>query len=329
MSPMNVTLDPVPEGQPTFLNMPRCTDLDSLDADIAFIAVPFGVHYDFAASRETASAAAPAIREQSLHLANYLTHYDWDFGGDILAGRDIRIVDCGAVHMEPGEYQANNAATTAAIRAILDRGAIPFVVGGSHAISIPVMRAYEGLDPMYVVQIDAHLDFRDEVNGIRDGYSSPMRRAVESDWVSGAAQIGIRSIGSARKQEFDDARAYGNLIVGAEELHDVGTDRVLERIPQSDRYYITLDCDGLDPIIAPGVGMPAFGGLTYYEATNLLRGVAAKGKVVGFDFPVVSPPFDVSDMTAQLATRLILNMIGALAHTGQIGTRARGRDEAR
>ena len=45
----------------------------------------------------------------------------------------------------------------------------------------------------------------------------------------------------------------------------------------ADRYYITFDADGLDPSIAPGVGYPSFGGLTYYQAFDLLRGVAAKG----------------------------------------------------
>jgi len=146
-----------------------------------------------------------------------------------------------------------------------------------------------------------------------------MRRASEMPWVKAMTQIGIRGVGSARKREFDDARSYGSVLIGAEELHRVGVEDVLRRIPASDRYYITLDADGLDPSIAPGVWAPAFGGVTYYEATNLLRGIAAKGRVVGFDVVEVVPAADSHSMTSRLAVQLILNLIGALAHTGQIG----------
>lgn len=248
-----------------------------------------------------------------------LSHYDYDFGGDIFAGRSIRVVDCGDVVMSPGQYAENNQRATEAIRTILDRGAVPFVLGGSHEVTIPTLYAYDGQEPMYLVQLDAHLDWRDEVNGVRDGLSSPMRRASEMSWISGMAQIGMRGVGSARQQEVDDARAYGSLLVGAQQLHISGVDAVLDRIPDADRYYITFDADGLDPTIAPAVGAPAFGGLTYFEALNILKGVARKGRVVGFDFVVVRPVLDIGNMTSNLAARMTLNMIGAMAHTGQVG----------
>jgi agmatinase len=311
---------PLPSGRPSFIDAPRCTDLATLDADVAVIGVPYGVPYDMEGSTSPSSAAPAAIREQSLRLARFLSHYDVDFGGELLAGRDVKIVDCGDVAMLPGQYEANNRATTAAIRAILDRGAVPIVLGGDHAIPIPVVRAYEGRDPMVIVQLDAHLDFRDERNGVRDGLSSPMRRASELPWVSGMAQIGLRGVGSGRRLEFDLARACGSVIIGAEELHRDGVDAALARLPAAARYYVTFDADGLDPAIAPGVGAPAFGGLDYYEATNLLRGVAAKGTVVGFDFVEVVPNRDVQNLTSLLAARLTLNLIGAIAHTGQIGS---------
>jgi len=312
-------LFPVTSGRPTFLDMPRCTDLAALDADIAVVGIPFSTPYDMTASRGDCSAAPDAIRMQSLRLARFLTHYDYDFGGDIFAGRAVRIVDCGDVAMTPGAFEVNNQAATDVVRAILDRGAVPVVLGGDHAIPIPVHRAYEGRKPFCLVQIDAHLDWRDERNGVRDGLSSPMRRASELPWVRGMAQIGLRSIGSARQIEFDDARAYGSVLIGAEELHQLGVAAALARIPAAERYYITFDADSLDPAIAPGTRALAFGGVTYSEATNLLRGIATKGTVVGFDFVEVAPALDVGNMTSFLAARLILNMIGAFAHSGQIG----------
>jgi agmatinase len=310
---------PVPVGQSSFINAPRCTNLATLDADFAVIGVPNGWPYEMAAVTSPSSTAPAAIRAQSTRYAAFLSHYDWDFDGPLFAGREIKVVDCGDVAMVPGAFAENSSRTTAAINAILDRGAIPIVLGGDHAIPIPVLRAYEGRGEMVIVQLDTHIDWRDERNGVREGLSSTMRRASEMPWVTGMAQIGLRGIGSARQQEVDDARAYGSVLVRAEEVHERGVDEVLRRIPPSSRYYITFDADGLDPAIAPGVLAPGFGGLTYYEATNLLRGVARKGRVVGFDIVEVVPSADVQNLTSLLAARLTLNLMGALVSEGHVG----------
>lgn len=317
---MSAKIIPVPVGSPSFLDAPRCTDLDQLEADVAIIGVPYGVPYGMEGSLQRSSTATKTVREQSMRFVRTLSHYDYDFGSDIFAGRQVKIVDCGDVAMEPGQYEANFEATVAVIKAILERGAVPIVLGGDHAIPVPVMRAYEDHGPIFVVQLDEHLDWRDEVGGVRLGLSSPMRRASELSWVSGMAQIGLRAVGSARQQEVDDAKAYGSILIGAEDLHNNGVDSVLERIPDAEQYYITFDADALDPTIAPGVGTPGFGGVTYYEASNLLRGIARKGKVVGFDFVEVVPALDIGNMTSHVAARLTLNMIGAMAHAGQIGS---------
>ena len=312
-------LKPVPVGRPSMFDVPRSSDLDILDADLAVVGVPFSVPYDL--HRSTLCSTAPqAIREQSMRFSpRYLSHYDFDFGGDLLAGRRVEIVDCGDVLTTPATIQGNPTRITAVIRKILERRAIPIVLGGEHSIPIPVMQAYEGHGPIFIVHVDAHLDWRDEIGGVRNGLSSPLRRASEMPWFSGMAQIGLRGFGSARKEEFDAARAYGSILVGAEELHTVGMDAILRRIPAAERYYITIDADGLDPSIAPGVAGPAPGGVTYSEVTSLIRGVAAKGRIVGYDFVEVVPSADVGNMTSYLAGRLILTLLGALCHTGQIG----------
>lgn len=316
---MDAQITPVPKGRPTFLAMPRCHDLGALEADVAIVGVPYTVPYDLAASRQYSGPAPAAIREQSQRLAPFLLHHDFDFDGPILASRDVRIVDCGDVAMRPGEYAANAAMTTAVIRAILDRGVVPLVLGGDHAVPIPVFQAYERHGPLHVIQIDAHIDWRDERNGVREGLSSPMRRASELPWVRGMTQIGIRGVGSARTQDVEDARAYGALLIGARDVREQGVAAVLRRIPDAERYYITFDADGLDPAIAPGVRSLSFGGLAYHEALQLLQGVARKGRIVGFDFVEVAPDLDVANLTSLLAARMVLNTIGALAHTGQIG----------
>jgi agmatinase len=316
---MTALLAPVPQDRPSFLGVPRCTDLRTLAADVAIIGVPFGVPYDVQTAAAQSRAPA-AMREQSMRYAPwYASHYDFDFGGDLFAGRPVRIVDCGDVAMAPGRWDDNTRATTQVLAAIVGRGAIPFVLGGDDSIPIPVLHAYAEQPPMCLVQIDAHIDWRDEREGIRDGLSSPMRRASEMAWVRGMAQIGIRGFGSARRVEFDDARAYGSILIGAEDVHRTGVEAVLGRVPAAQRYFITLDMDALDPSIAPAVASPAFGGLTYSETSGLLRGIAAKGRLAGFDVVEIVPESDFGGLTSRLAVRLMLTLFGALAHTRQIG----------
>lgn len=311
---------PLAVGQPAFAGVDRCADLDELDAAIAIIGVPYGYPYDMPGAMQPSGSAPQTIRAQSVRLSPrvWQGHYDYDLGGEIFGGRShVRIVDCGDVAMEPGDYAGNAAATTAAIRAILDRGAVPVVLGGDHAIPIPVVRAYEQHGPLTVVQLDAHIDWREDVNGVTQGLSSTMRRMSEMPWVTGMSQIGMRGFGSARQQEHDAAVAWGSVLIRAEELHALGAAAVTDRIPAAERYYITFDADGLDPAIAPGVLNPAFGGIDYFEATNLIKGVARKGRLVGFDFVEVVPSADVQNLTSLLAARLILNAIGAMIGAGQ------------
>jgi agmatinase len=319
---MTAAIVPVPADRPTFLGAPRITalaDLAALRPHLVVLGVPFTPPYGMAGSRAASAPAPAAVRDASRGPARYLGHHDFDLGGELWAGREVRLVDAGDVAMTPGRYAENSRATTAVVRAILAAGAVPVILGGDHAVPIPTIRAYEGQPPMAVVQLDAHLDWRDEVDGEREGLSSPMRRASELAHVAGMAQIGIRGVGSARAAEVDAALAYGSLIVTAAEVRRDGIDAALARVPAADRYYLTIDMDGLDPAIAPGVLAPAFGGLDYDEAAGLLRGVPTKGRVVGVDLVEIAPELDGRGLTSLLGVRLLLNLLGAMARAGQFG----------
>jgi agmatinase len=322
MAKPGVSSEPVANAtvpaNPTFLGVPHAHNLEELDAHIAIVGVPFGVPYElkFFAG---AGSAPKVIREQShRYFAENLHHYDFEFGGPVFAGRDVKLVDCGDVRTEPGKWGDNFRITTSVIRKVVDRGAVPIVLGGDDSVPIAAMRGFEGHGPVTIVQWDAHLDWRDEYKGgIREGQSSTMRRMSELPWVGGMMQIGLRGSGSAREVELADARHYGSVLVSAEELHRDGAEKVLGRLPASEQYFFSIDADGLDPSIAPGVSGPAFGGITYYEATDLIKGVAARGKIVGASIAEVNPSLDVNDLTSRLAVRLILNLIGAMAHNSQ------------
>jgi agmatinase len=315
---MTHLITPVQSGRPTFAGLPRCDDLATLDAHIAIVGIPYGTPASMEASRAPSSEAPAAIREESLRFGKYFDHHDIDFDGPVLAGKDIRIVDCGDVTMTPGGWAANSATATEAIRAIRAAGAVPLILGGDHSIPIPVMRAYEDIGAMSIVQFDAHLDYRDEVNGVKEGLSSSIRRATELPYVGDIVAIGLRGIGSARVQDVHDARERGNVLVSAREMDRRGLAETIAKLPQGGNAYITFDMDVMDLPIAPGVNSPAFGGLDYWQASGLLKAVAERCAVVGMDMVEVAPRHDHRGMTSILAARLLLDLIGAMARSGQL-----------
>jgi agmatinase len=225
-------------------------------------------------------------------------------------------VDCGDIRGDIHDLKAHVERAEQAVRKILAAGAMPIVLGGDHAIPIPVLRAFAGNGPITLIQIDQHMDWRDDVNGVRDGLSSPIRRASEMEHVTEIFQIGLRATGSARQEEVDAARAYGAHLISAYELHDAGMDAILARISDGGRYYITVDMDGMDCAIAPAVAAPMPGGVTFLQARKLIHGLVKKGRVVGMDVVEITPRDDVNKITCITAGRLIVNLIGMSVRAG-------------
>jgi agmatinase len=291
-----------------FLGAPVETNLDLLAADVAIVGVPHGVPYRWAAATADCADAPPAIRARSQRLARFRGHWDFDTDRPMLPldGR-TRVVDCGDVPGSTDDGAANATRAEAVIRAVLERGALPLVLGGDDSIPIPILRAFEGRGPLTILQVDAHLDFRDEVDGVRDGYSSPMRRASEMAHVERIVQVGLRGVGSARPADVDDARAAGNLLVTARQLRERGVPWLLEQLPADASVFISFDLDGLDPSILPAVSAPAPGGLAWDEATELLAGVGPR--VVGAAFTEFVPHLDTTGLGALVAARLVMLLI--------------------
>ncbi|MDE3256306.1 MAG: agmatinase [Gemmatimonadota bacterium] len=307
---------PASGGFISFIQAPVETNVSALEAEIAILGVPYGIPYEMGQSW---TFDAPGyLREKSLRFRNAMgPFYSFDFGGPLLDGRAIRIVDCGDVPGDPMDLKGAVDRATEAVQTILSRGAVPIVFGGDDAVPIPVIRAYREFGPIVVVQIDQHLDFRDEVDGVREGYSSPMRRVSEMDWVEKIVQVGLRGTGSGRIDDVEDALATGNVLISEREVHEQGIAAVLERIPHDANYFITLDFDGLDPAISPAVSHPEPGGLTFAEAADLLRGLPQKGRVVGMDLVEFVPQHDLHGLGGHTAGRLILNLINAMIRSGQ------------
>ena len=305
-----------PAAPRTFLYSRLVERLDNLSADIAFLGIPYGNAYDYHAIVNDQASAPAAMRRISDRLVRSLERYDFDLGGPLYDGKSIDVVDCGDVRAELSDTTGHLKRAEQVVRRILAAGAMPIILGGDHAIPIPVIRAFEGRGPITLIQIDQHIDWRDEVNGVREGLSSPIRRASEMPHIDQIFQIGLRATGSARTEEVEAAQAYGAHLITAHELHDVGMDAILARIPDNGRYYITVDMDGMDPSIAPAVAALAPGGVTFPQARKLIHGLAKKGRVVGMDVVEITPATDVNDITCITAGRLIVNLIGAAVRAG-------------
>lgn len=283
-----------------FLGAEVQTDLDQLQAQVAILGVPHGWSYPTRGTTVGCADAPDAVRRRSERLARFRDHWDFDLDGPMTMPP---LVDAGDLPGEPSDGAGNAARTTAAVAAIVRRGAIPICIGGDDSVTIPVIRGLADRGPITIVQVDAHLDFRDEVDGVREGYSSPMRRASEMAHVERIIQIGLRGVGSARHADVDDARAAGNVLVTARELHERGVGSVLEQLPPDASVVLAFDCDGLDPSVLPAVSAQAPGGLSYAEAFDLLRGI--RSRLAGAVFTEYVPALDVNELSALVLARLI------------------------
>jgi agmatinase len=264
--------------------------------------------------RPNDQARAPdAVRLVSKQFCYGPDQWDFDFGGTLAAALSVRCVDCGNFSWVDGSYDDFARFITASLRQLWRQGAQVFVLGGDHGVTIPVLDALDAVgEPVYILHIDAHLDWREEVGGVTRGYSSPLRWASTKPWVAGMTQIGMRSTGSARRGEVEAARNYGSRVFTATEVHARGMAPVLETIPARVPVYVTIDADGMDPTEMPAVMAPAPGGLRFEQVAPLLRAIAIRQRIVGLDIVEIAPHFDHANaITAITAGRLILNALGA------------------
>lgn len=294
----------------TFLGLEKAVNLAALDAKIVILGVPCATPYR---SVGAYCAGAPkAIRDAIAGYANNRHHVDFDLGGPIFPGA-VSAVDGGDLACTEADPAANRSTIRAAVATISARGAVPVIIGGDDSVPIPMVEALHDRGPLTIVQIDAHIDWRDEVAGERWGLSSTMRRASEMPHVERIIQVGQRAIGSARPGDFEDAKAWGAIFVPAQAVHEQGIAPVLDPVPAGSHVLVTLDCDGLDPAIMPGVIGPAPGGLTYWQAIGILRGIAAKARLVAFDLVEFVPERDVAGLGALTAARILVNVLGLVA----------------
>lgn len=298
----------------SYCGAPLCTDLDELDAQIAFLGVPS----DLGSSRPGARYGPNGIRDARVYTyaspetgATAIGYFDVNAERYRLEG--VTIADCGDVLVIPGNVERNFWRVTRAVRRIVSRGSLLVAVGGDSSVTGAVVRGFDAYRKVDVVHFDAHIDFHEHAQGIRYAGGSPIRRCSEYPWVGNITQFGSRyvAVAGGRKQ-YDDAVAHGNRIVTADRFRQMGPEEAMALVPESDAIYVTFDIDVMDPSLCPGTQSPEPGGFTYLEMREALRALARRGRIVGIDLVEVAPTLDPTGLTARTGAQLLIDLLSAI-----------------
>ncbi|MBA8910553.1 arginase family protein [Aminobacter ciceronei] len=304
----------------TFMGVRQAKISDALDCDIAIFGAPCATPYGGAPEYGAANLAAPqALREGIKMWASANDRFDWDLGERPLVGRDDRVVDLGDLATHPATPAENRGLIKSTVDRIIAAGAVPFALGGDDSIPIPMLGSLKAKEEVHVLQIDAHIDWRDHVGGERYGLSSVMRRASEMSWVKGIVQVGARGLSSAGFEEIDIARKWGADLFPAQHIFDHGIDDVVRAVPKGANVHVNLDLDALDPSIMPAVFVPAPGGLLYWHVAKLLMAVAEKASICSFALVEFAPSRDINGTAALTAARIASLAMGSILKSRYVG----------
>jgi len=288
----------------TFMRLPHQTDLTGVD--VAMLGVPFdsGTSY-----RSGARLGPREIRAQSSLIRPY------SYFQKISPFEKLTIVDAGDVDAQPVGLEGAFAAIETGVGRIVDAGAMPLVVGGDHSISLPCLRAVaKKHGTLGLVQFDSHIDTWGDYFGGKYFHGSPFRRAIEEGLIDPKryVQVGIRGPMYGEDDDFKYQRDLGVTTIDIRQVKRDGVDATMARVREvvgNSPAYVTFDIDAVDPAFAPGTGTPEVGGVSSYEAQELVRGLAGIN-LIGCDVVEVAPPFDgPGQITSVLAANLMFELL--------------------
>ncbi len=301
-------------GIATFMRLPYVAPADADEVDIGLIGVP----WDGGTTNRAGARHGPRqIRDLSTMARN--VHH-------ATGVRPFHLCNCadlGDSPVNPVDIDDTLQRVERFYRDVVEQDVIPLTAGGDHLITLPVMRALCRDEPVGMVHFDAHTDTWDRYFGeSKYTHGTPFRRAIEEGLLDPkrTVQIGIRgALYSASDKEW--GLQQGIRVIEIEEYHDLGVDAVIaeaRRVVGDGKTYVSFDVDALDPVYAPGTGTPEIGGLTTYDAQQMIRGLRGLN-LVGGDVVEVSPPFDMSGNTALVAVTMMFEILCLLAEQASKG----------
>lgn len=296
----------------TFLGLEACEDLDKIDASSAFIGAPCATPYGSVGAY--AQNGPASLRKAISSLTANVDRHNFDLGGPTFPKGAKRAVDCGDLPWADSDFAKNRQTIRQAVSKVVSRGVVPIVIGGDDSIPIPMLDAMGDNGKAYtVLQIDAHIDWRESHMGETQGLSSTMRRASEMNHIEKIIQVGARGIGSGHSSDYEDAVTWGAKFFTGADIYSYGLQPAIDQIGDGDEIILCIDIDAMDPSIAPNTIGRTPGGLSYYQVLELISAAAARGRIAAVDFVEIMPEVDVDGIGGLTVSRLVAATMGIIA----------------
>jgi len=281
------------------------------DADIALVGVPFDTSVMM---RRGCRFGPDGVRNALIFSTSY------EPGLDIDLSADFKIADFGDIDVIHTDVLETHKRIEKVITAIYELGIVPLVIGGDHGTSYPTIKSLinnvEG--NIGVIMIDAHLDVRKSHHGeVSSG--TPFRRLMEEPErplrPENLVEIGINGWHNS-KYYMDYCKEMGVTVITAREAHKEGIENVVSRAldiasNNTKAIFLSFDIDGLDSAAAPGTCAPNPGGLTSYQALEVVWLIGQHPLSRGMDIVEVAPPLDIKDLTSYMGAALVMQYFGA------------------
>jgi agmatinase len=315
-------------GINTFLKAPYCEDIHGVGKyDVAIVGAPFDMGTTY---RPGCRFGPQAVRR----ISALYDAYSLDLAVDL--SEELSLCDAGDIFVIPSNIEKSFDQIDRAVSFVYGEGVFPVVIGGDHSIGYPNVRAIAPYidGRVGIIHLDRHIDLQERDMDERM-HTTPWFHAtnIPNAPPTNLVQMGIGGWYGSRPG-LKVARDRDTTVITINDVEELGVDKAVEIALEAawkdaDAVYLSFDIDSIDAGFVPGTGSPEPGGLLPREALKALRMIAREG-ICGFEVVEIAPPYDVSDMTAQLGCRAIMDVLGTLVAEGKLGTRSRpeeGRDE--
>ncbi|MEI6805955.1 MAG: agmatinase [Myxococcaceae bacterium] len=294
-------------GIKTFFRLPiLSTDQDFENADVAILGIPF----DGGTSYRPGARFAP---EQVRSISSLGRGYYPDSDTHIF--KKLKVGDAGDVQVFPQDIAQTHESIRKHIGSLIAKKCFPMIIGGDHSTSIGSIQAVvDHYGPIGIVHFDAHTDAYPAAWGCDIHHGTFMRLGHERGWFQKdrVLQIGIRGPCSS-DQDLKTVSDYGYKVISSDDVYLKGLDFAKQAIQDLGKgpVYVSFDVDCLDPAFAPGTGTPVPGGLTSFQALQLIRALSSL-EIVGADIVEISPPYDLSNLTSLVAVTVMGEILATL-----------------
>ena len=308
-------------GINTFMKAPYLEDVNQVgNYDVAIVGVP----HDCGTTYRPGTRFGPqGIRR----ISALYTPYNYEMGVDLR--EQITLCDVGDIFTIPANNEKSFDQISKGIAHVFSSGAFPIILGGDHSIGFPTLRGvcrHLGHKKVGIIHFDRHVDTQ-EIDLDERMHTCPWFHATNmaNAPAENLVQLGIGGW-QVPREGVKVCRERGTNVLTVTDITEMGLEAAaqyaIERATVgTDCVYISFDIDCIDAGFVPGTGWPEPGGLMPREALKLLELIVRNIPVCGLEIVEVSPPYDISDMTSLMATRVICDTMAHLVVSGQLPRR--------